>query len=210
MIVVDVETTGTDPREHCIVSIGAVDFAQPERQFYRECQIFDGAKVEAEALAVNGFSIEQITDPGKMTLEQTVAEFIAWCRPIADRTLGGHNTAFDRDFLQASADRFNLAWRFGNRILDLHSLCWMHMARCGTSQPLTNGRSGISADTIFQYVGLPEEPKPHNGLTGAQMEAEAFNRLAYGRPLLEEFKIHPLPAYTATMSVPASDQQSLF
>ena len=209
MIVVDVETTGTNPKVHSIVSIGAVDFAQPDRQFYRECRIFDGAEVEAAALAVNGFSLEQVTDTHKQTLEQTMAEFIAWCRPVADRTLGGHNTSFDRDFLQASVERYNLAYRFGNRVLDLHSFCWMHMARCGQTQPTKGGRSGLGSDVILQYVGLPEEPEPHNGLVGAKMEAEAFCRLAYGRHLLDEFKIHPLPAYAA-MSTPVSDQQSLF
>jgi DNA polymerase III epsilon subunit-like protein len=209
MIVVDVETSGTDPKLHSIVSIGAVDFAQPERQFYRECRIFDGALVEAEALAVNGFTLEQVTDPHRSSLEQIMGEFVAWCKPVVDRTLGGHNTSFDRDFLQASVDRYNLAHRFGNRVLDLHSFCWMHMARCGQSQPTRGGRSGISLNTVAEYVGLPEEPEPHNGLTGAKFEAEAFSRLAYGRPLLEEFKQYPLPAHAA-MSTPVSDQQSLF
>jgi len=141
MIVVDVETSGTDSRLHSIVSIGAVDFEQPERQFYRECRIFDGAQVEAEALAVNGFSLEQVTDMHKQSLEQVMAEFIAWCKPVANRTLGGHNTSFDRDFLQASVARYNLAYRFGNRVLDLHSFCWMHMARCGQTPPTRGGRS---------------------------------------------------------------------
>lgn len=209
MIVVDVETTGTVPSRHSIVSIGAVDFAQPERQFYRECRIWDGAEVEAAALAVNGFSLEQVTDAHKQTLEQTVSEFIAWCRPVTDRTLGGHNTSFDRDFLQASVERYNLAYRFGHRVLDLHSFCWMHMARCGQTQPTRGGRSGLGTNEILKYTGLPDEPEPHNGLVGAKMEAEAFCRLAYGRPLFDEFKQYPLPAYAA-MSTPVSDQQSLF
>ena len=209
MIVVDVETTGTNPKIHSIVSVGAVDFAQPDRQFYRECRIFDGAQVEAAALAVNGFTLEQVTDANKQSLEQTIAEFIAWCSPVANRTLAGHNTAFDHDFLQSSAERYNLAYRFGYRVLDLHSFCWMHMARCGQTQLTRNGLSSLGSDAILRYTGLPEEPKPHNGLVGAKMEAEAFCRLAYGRPLLDEFKIHPLPAYAA-MSTPASDQQTLF
>ena len=38
MIVLDIETTGTDPRFHSIASIGAVDFDEPERgEFYEEC-----------------------------------------------------------------------------------------------------------------------------------------------------------------------------
>lgn len=207
MIVVDVETTGTDPARHAIVSIGAVDFGRPDRQFYRECRVFDGAQVEAEALAVNGFTLEQVTDPAKATLEETIGHFIAWCRDAENRTLGGHNTAFDRDFLQASADRYNLAWHFGNRVLDLHSVGWMHMASSGVTIPLRGGRSSLSCDAILQYAGLPAEPKPHNGLVGAKMEAEAFSRLVHGRSLFPEFAAHAIP-FGAPMHEP--DQRGLF
>ncbi|MCC6934744.1 MAG: 3'-5' exonuclease [Candidatus Yanofskybacteria bacterium] len=193
MIVVDVETTGTDPLLHAIVSIGAVDFCQPGRQFYRECRIFDGAQVQAQALAVNGFTVEQVTDSAKPTLEEAIGQFIAWCREAENRTLGGHNTAFDRGFLQASADRYNLAWHFGNRVLDLHSVGWTHMMTAGIEIPKKAGRSDLSCDAILQYTGLPAEPKPHNGLVGAKMEAEAFSRLVRGRPLFEEFATYPIP-----------------
>ena len=209
MIVVDVETTGTDPARHSIVSIGAVEFERPDRTYYRECRLFDGAAVETAALAVNGFTLEHITDATKPTLESAIGEFIAWCRESEERTLGGHNTSFDRDFLQASADRYNLAWRFGNRVLDLHSFGWMHMRQRGLTPPGRGGRSGISFDTVAVYVGLPEEPEPHHGLTGAKMEAEAFCRLMHGKPLMDEYRSFPLPAHVS-MSTPVSDQQALF
>jgi DNA polymerase III epsilon subunit-like protein len=209
MIVVDVETTGTDPRRHSILAIGAVDFGKPDRTFYRECRMFEGSQVEAEALAVNGFTMTQVTDERKPTLEQTVGEFIAWCKNTEERTLAGHNTSFDRDFLQASADRYNLAWRFGNRVLDLHSFGWMHIVGRGQTPPMRGGRSGLSCDAILVYAGLPEEPEPHNGLVGAKMEAEAFSRLMHGRGLFSEYASHPLPAHVS-MSTPVTDQQSLF
>ena len=209
MIVVDVETTGTDPDRHSIVSIGAIEFEHPERQFYRECRAWDGAQVEEEALAVNGFSLTHITDPALPSLEKAIAEFIAWCKDAGERTLGGHNTSFDRDFLQASADRYNLAWHFGHRILDLHSFAWMHMVRAGVTPPTRGGRSGLSSDAILVYTGLPEAPKPHQGMVGAKMEAEAFCRLSLGRSLLDEFKHHPMPG-GFELSTSSSNQQALF
>jgi len=42
MVVVDVETSGLDPQKYAMLSIGAVDFENPERQFYAECRAFDG------------------------------------------------------------------------------------------------------------------------------------------------------------------------
>ena len=45
MIVIDIETTGLDPRKHSIVSIGAIDLSNPKRQFYVENQIWEGAEI---------------------------------------------------------------------------------------------------------------------------------------------------------------------
>jgi len=67
MIIVDVESSGISAQKCSLLSVGAIDFDTPERRFYEECRIFDGAHVEKEALAVNGFSNEQINDPGKQT-----------------------------------------------------------------------------------------------------------------------------------------------
>jgi DNA polymerase III epsilon subunit-like protein len=193
MIVVDVETTGTRPDLHALISIGAVDLEAPQRRFYAECRAWEGAHIEPDALAVNGFTHAQILDPEKPPLEEVMGRFIAFCRDTTERTLGGFNTAFDHGFLESSVARCNLAWHFGHRVLDLHSFGWMHLRRSGVTPPLREGRSMLSLDYILQYCGLPPEPKPHNGLTGAMMEAEAFSRLLRGINLLPEYAVHPVP-----------------
>jgi len=53
----------------------------------------------------------------------------------------------------------------------------------------------LSLDEIAKYAGLKEEPRPHNALTGAKFEAEAFSRIVYGKPLLPEFKNYEVPKY---------------
>lgn len=193
MIVVDVEMSGLDVARHAIVSVGAVDFERPTRRFYRECRIRDGAEIDDEALAVNGFTREQVTDPARLSEKDLITEFVAWVMEAEDRTLGGQNTAGDRDFLQAAVDRCRLGYRFGHRVVDLHSVAWAHVRTQGLPVPMKEGRSALSADTIYPFVGLPTEPKPHHGLTGALMEAEALSRLVHGRPLLEEFRQYPIP-----------------
>ena len=205
----DVETTGLDDRAHSIVSIGAVDFVSPERQFYGECKIWDGASVDDGALRVNGFSVEDVTDQTKKSLEQLVGEFFAWTRLSENRTLMGFNTFFDHGFLRASAERYHMPWEFGHRIIDLHSVAWAQMHMRSIEPPMKYNRSAINNDSLLRYVGLPEEPKPHNGLVGAKMEAEAFSRLLYGKNLLREYASFVIPAHIA-LSTPTSDQQALF
>ena len=67
MIVVDTEASGTEAHIHSLVSIGAVDFDNPENRFYEECQIWEGAHIMEGSLEVNGFTEAQITDTNKQT-----------------------------------------------------------------------------------------------------------------------------------------------
>lgn len=195
MIVVDVETTGIDPKRHSIVSIGAVDFSNPENQFYQECRIWDGAEIDEEALKINGFSEEDIKSHDKITEKELINNFLQWIENIGDKTIAGENPSFDRDFLKFSAERNGIKWPLGYRTVDLHTLCYTHQLKRGINPPIKNGKSDLNTDKILEYVGLPAEPKPHNALIGAKMEAEAFSRLIYGKGLLKEFENYPIPDY---------------
>ena len=193
MIVIDVEASGVSPEKHSLVSVGAVDFANPDNRFYEECRIWDGAHVDTDALVVNGFTREQIADPRKKTDREVVIDFLAWIKNIQEKTIAGHNPAFDRDFLEAASHRYHISWPFAHRTIDLHSICYLDMIRRGVEIPTINGHSALNSDAVLGYVGIPAEPKPHNALTGAIVETEAFARLFYGKPYLEEFKKYPFP-----------------
>ncbi len=197
MIVVDVETTGLNPKKHSIVSIGAVEFDDPENSFYVACRVFDGADVSDEALAINGFSRESLANPRKPTLESAVKSLLEWSANCNYRTIAGENPTFDRDFLRASAERYNLPWTLGRRTVDLHSVSYAKHLELGKHNklPLKDGVSELRADATYSFVGIPEEPKPHHALNGAKWEAEAFSRLLYGKSLLPEFTHLPVPDY---------------
>ncbi|MDP3996759.1 MAG: 3'-5' exonuclease [bacterium] len=192
MIVVDVETTGTDPHVHGIVSVGAVDLASPERRFYDECRVFEGAHVMEEALGINGFTEKEIHDPSKKTEEQVLRSFIPWAMDTDDHTLAGHNPIFDISMLQTAAKRYGLDWPFPHRSIDSHSVCFAHMIWKGKKPPTEKGRTALNLDSVLKYVGLPPEPRPHNGLQGALRAAEALSRLLYGKGLLPEFEKCPI------------------
>ncbi len=194
MIVVDVEASGVDPHANSIISVGALDLDNPTNRLYLECRVWDGAHIEDGALEVNGFTREQLLDPAKQSEADLVHAFIAWGTAISEHTFVGQNVSFDRDFLRAAAARAgHTSWPFAHRTLDTHTLCFMHMVKRGLVPPIEHQRSALNLDAILVYCGIPEEPHPHNALTGALCHAEVTSRLLYDKKLLPEFEKFELP-----------------
>lgn len=195
MIILDVEASGTEPHIHSLVSVGAVDFDNPENRFYEECQIWEGAHIMDGALEVNGFTEAEITDTNKQTEAELVQKFFEWSQHFGDRTLVGQNVSFDRDFVRAAAQRAKLPQDVAYRTLDTHSFCWMHMVKRGLQAPIDeqHRRSALDLDAILNYCGIPEEPHPHNALTGALCHAEVASRLLNDAKLLPEFEQYEIP-----------------
>lgn len=194
MIAVDIEASSPNTATGSILSIGAVDTDSPENQFYDECRIWDGAHVADEALEVNGFSREEIADPEKKIEAELITSFIAWAtdRPT-NQTLVGQNPSFDRNYIRAACERAGIEFPFTERTLDTHSLCWLHMQARGVEQPTLDRHSKLNLDAILVYCGIPEEPKPHNALTGALSHAEVFARMAYNKKIITEFSEYDIP-----------------
>ena len=200
MLVVDVEDSGVDYQTCSIISVGALDLSRPEHQFYKECRIWDGAHIEPGATAVHGQSDAAITDPSKQSEADVTHKFLAFAETLDDRTLAGQNVSFDRDFLKAAAARAgHTAWPFAHRTIDTHSLCYMHMVKRGLTPPIdpVKKHSALNLDAVLNYCGIPEEPKPHNALTGAKSHAEVISRLLYDKKLLPEFAKFPIPWISA-------------
>ena len=193
MIIVDTEASGLNIKKYAMVSFGAVDFSNPEKQFYAEPKMWEGAKCDPEALAVNGFTEEECRDPKRKDLKDVMNEFLEWIKPIEEKTLVGQNPCFDRNFINDSFRRSSIGWNFSYRTLDLHSIAYADHIKRGVTIPTKNNRTALNLDGILTYVGIPEEPKPHNGLTGAKVEAEALSRILYGKNLLPEFAKYPIP-----------------
>lgn len=172
MIILDIETTGLDPLKHSMVSLGAVDYDTGE-EFYGECRVTPGRVIDSFALGVNGFTEAQCLDETKELPDALYLRFLGWCLATKrDLLVGGQQVgAFDLLFLKevharcVAAGSGTPAWSFGHRSVDLHSVAF---AKLGKS---------LSLDGILQAVGLTPEPKPHNALTGARLERDAFKLL---------------------------------
>lgn len=195
MLILDIEASGTNYEKHSIVSLGAIDSDNPGHRFYAECKIWDGAHVMEEALGVNGFTHEQIIDQTKISEAELVTQFLEWSLQVSNRTITGQNPSFDRDMLRAAVARAGLNWDMAHRTLDTHTMCYMHMLGRGLAEPLDaqHKRSSLNLDAVLQYCGIPEEPQPHNALTGALCHAEVAARLMYHKKLLPEFSQYEIP-----------------
>lgn len=198
MLVIDIESSGMSPERDSILSIGALDIENPERRFYGECRVWEGAHINDEALAVNGFTKEQANDPSKKREAELAQELLEWSQHLSDRTIAGQNPSFDRDFLRAAANRAHLSWDLAHRTIDTHTLCYMHMVKRGLKPPLDpqHRRSSLDLDAILNYCGIPDEPMPHNALTGAISHAEVISRLLNDKKLLPEFEQYDIPWIT--------------
>ncbi len=194
MLVTDIETSGLDPARHAIVSIGAVDYLDPARQLYLECRPHPGAEIEDGALAVNGFTREQLQDPARLPVVEALIQLCEWVEVGRRRVLAGSNVRFDQGFLQAACRRQQVPYPFGRLTVDLWSV-WYARRLVIEGRNVPHGTISAWTDGILVYCGLPSEPKPHNALAGAKMEAEAFSRLIHGRGLLGEYEGHEVPEY---------------
>jgi len=195
MLIVDTECSGLRPERHSILSIGALDFRNPENRFYGECRVWDGAHIMEDALAVNGFSEAEATDVDKQSEAELVKAFLAWTQDLPERTLTGQNVSYDRNMLMAAAERASLNWNLAYRTIDVHTLAWMHIIKSSGVPPVDaeHKRSQLNSKAVLNYCGLPKESDPHNALTGALWHAEVTSRLLYDAKLLPEFAEFEIP-----------------
>jgi len=124
-----------------------------------------------------------------------VKKFLEWSQHLGDRTIAGQNPSFDRDFVRAACGRAHLSYDLAYRTIDTHTLCYMHMVKAGKNIPIDpqHRRSALDLDAVLHYCGIPQEPQPHNALTGALSHAEVASRLLYDKKLLPEFQQYNIP-----------------
>ncbi|MDP1695142.1 MAG: 3'-5' exonuclease [Candidatus Woesearchaeota archaeon] len=187
MIVLDMEMTGIDHQKCSIISIGAVEFEHPENKFYGECHIWEGAEIFDEALKINGFTRTQLASQQK-SHKQLIEEFLAWVKPIKNKTIAGQSLWMDIAFLKVALARLNIPWEFGHRYVDSHALAYEHFARAGKLILKKEGTSDINLDKILEFLGIKVRRNTHNALEDAQLTAEVLSRFIYGKNLLEKYK----------------------
>lgn len=195
MIIIDIETTGLDPRKHSLLSIGAVNFNNPEETFYGECRIFDGADIMEEVLEMNGFTVDGVIDKKKQSPSDLIKSFIEWLNQFKDQTIAGHNVHSDLGFLRIEAARSNLNYRFSYRVVDLHTVAYVKRLQSKEAEPLSKDITGLEIDDIVKMAGIEPDRVAFQALEDARLEAECFSRLIHGKSLFDDYNEYQIPAY---------------
>lgn len=163
---VDIETSGPIPGEYSMLTIGACLVDDPLNTF--SCEIRPvGDRVDAEALAVTGLSLDRLDREGLEPAE-AMAAFGRWLEeaagPGSTPVFVGFNAPFDWSFVNYYFHRFMGRNPFGFTALDVKAL---YMGRFGGSWRDT--RSSRIAERLS-----PSLRGDHDALHDALYQAELF------------------------------------
>ena len=171
---VDIETSGPSPSLHALLAIGACSVADLSRTFYVELKP-TSPRVEAEAMAVHGLSLEDLSRSG-LDRPEAMRRFEAWTLALvpagAAPVFVSYNAAFDWMFIN---DAFHGALGrnpFGHTALDIRSL--------------SMGQSGAAWGTIrlndLLDRHLHGRRLSHNALEDARDQAALLRALLGAEP----------------------------
>ncbi|MCX6742259.1 MAG: 3'-5' exonuclease [Candidatus Pacearchaeota archaeon] len=194
MIVIDLETSGTDLVNSGIWQIGAVDFENPKRIFLEEGHIDNKDKVSREAMTVTGKTEKEIREKNKRSQKQLLKQFFKWCEKSKIKNYMCENPQFDVAFLETKARKYNLKFPFHYRAFDLHSIAQARILKISGKILVKKGHSAGFRE-IIKFCGMKDERNFHNALEDAKLTAECFSRIFYGKNMIKEYDHFKIPKY---------------
>ncbi|MEM7601607.1 MAG: exonuclease domain-containing protein [Verrucomicrobiota bacterium] len=179
LVVIDLETTGTDPQKHGLVDIAArlvFDELDRSSEFSQVCEPPSGTVWDSGAWAVNG-RLPERCDPGEVdpnwtSEEEAIHGLIGWLGASEKVMIAGINPHFDRDFLIVRGRRYHLDLEamFSHRVFDLHTLAVFAALQRVKSLNQTSSE-------IYRTFGEEPEADPHTAEEGVRREWELISKL---------------------------------
>ena len=174
-ISVDVETSGPIPGAFSLLSIGACVVPEdataigndPAAEFYCTVKPLSEASSDPAALAVAGFSLDELGKSGS-TPEDAMLSFERWVMTVADSAnpiFVGLNAPFDWSFINYYFHRFVGHNPFGFTALDIKAL---YMGSTGCKWEETR------SSRMKTELGLTQKEPSHHALDDARAQAELF------------------------------------
>jgi DNA polymerase-3 subunit epsilon len=199
MIVLDIETSGLDPVKCGIWQIGAFELENPKNIFFEEARIDDDEVIESGALAVIGKTEQELRDANKQSQKELLAKFFMWIRGIPVKNCICQNPQFDIGFIESKARKMGFFTReefpLPHRSFDLHSIASLKYHLINNAFLIENGRSNMNLGNVLKFCGMHDNRKNHNALEDAQLTAECFSRIVYGKNIFNEYAQFEIPEY---------------
>lgn len=162
-ISVDVETSGANPTDYALLSIGACTLEEPPQTFYIELKP-TSFKYRPEALAVSGLSLEALKESGA-PVKEALQKFEAWVLSVTPPNMqpvfAAFNAPFDWMFVNDYFLRYLGHNPFGHKALDMKAF---YMGIYKTSWEET------SYSKICESLGI-NSPLSHHALDDAIQQA---------------------------------------
>ena len=195
MIVLDIETSGLDYYKCGIWQIGALDFYNPENQFFQDARIDDEDIVHAKALEITGKTEEELRDRTKRPQRRLLENLFYWSKSVKNINFGCENPQFDLSFISIKSDKYGFKFPFPHRAFDLHSTAQDRYLQIYGKFLIKDGKSDMGLTNILKFVGIEDNRGAHNALEDVKLEAEAFSRLYSGKNLITEYASFLIPEY---------------
>lgn len=177
LLPLDLETTGLDPIKNGMISMGVSLFNGEE--LYQENYLRSDVEIHPAALKVNGETEENLKSRSYLTHKseiETLESLVTFSEINQTKVIIGKNPKFDYNFLLEIWKRNGNSecnFPFTYRVINYADLAIPLMILSGITVPV----NGFSSSDIQNFLGLEEEPKPHNALTGARYNADCFKKI---------------------------------
>lgn len=176
LLIVDVESTGTDFQKHELIEIAAVLL---DKKTLKEKRVFESfikprrwRQRDPEAMVVNKLTWEQLKNAPD--LKAVLRKF--------QRTFGSnvvitpYGGILDTAMLQAAYKQCKMRYQFDYHVFNIWPLCYAYMAK---KKLLKNRKrfSGFSLEDIAKHFKITTPGKRHTALADCRLEAEVLRKL---------------------------------
>ena len=158
-VVLDIETTGLEPRYNELTEIGAVKIVNREVVDTFHCFVNPQTPIPREITKLTGINDEMVKDAP--VIEEVLPQLIDF---LGDAVLVAHNAPFDLGFIKEKCKRINIEIK--NGILDTLML----------SRELLKDIKRHSLNYVAEYLGVPMA-RHHRALDDARTTGEILMRL---------------------------------
>lgn len=160
-VVIDLETTGLDPRQDQIIEFGAVRVSGENDVEEYEALVRYTGRLPETITSLTGLTDSVLAEQG-MEPMSALQGFLAF---VGNDQIVGHNLSFDMDFLQMACSQNGLP-HMSNRQVDL-----LKLARRKVS-----GVANYRLSTLAEHLGIACEQK-HRALADCHIALEVYRKL---------------------------------